>query len=193
MKGPIVFVDIETGGLQPYHPIIQIGAIAVDAWEEVGIFEAKIQFDKGKADPKALEINHFSQDDWTHAIPTNEAIAQFAAFLNKHESVSQKSKRTGKNFKVARIAGHNVQRFDAPRLRDAFKAAGVFFPAHPQTLDTMHLALWYAHAANRVSASFTLETLAQGFGIPTEGAHDALTDCRITIAVAKRLLELLAK
>jgi oligoribonuclease (3'-5' exoribonuclease) len=51
MEQRIVFVDIETGGLDPKkHPVIQIGAAAVDGSLEVlEAFEAKIQFDERRA------------------------------------------------------------------------------------------------------------------------------------------------
>jgi oligoribonuclease (3'-5' exoribonuclease) len=52
----IVFVDLETGGLDPKkHPITQIAAIAVDEeFRELEVFEAKVIFSVLEGTPEAL-------------------------------------------------------------------------------------------------------------------------------------------
>ena len=51
----LVFVDLETGGAEPWRPIFEIAAIAVDAdLNELETFEARLRFCRHMADPKVL-------------------------------------------------------------------------------------------------------------------------------------------
>lgn len=184
-----VFFDTETGGLEDRHPTIQIAAIAVNAaWEEIGIYERKLRFDIATADPEALQMNSYNEAEWAReAIPPKTAYADFGAFMSEHASVEMTSKRTGRPYRVCRLAGHNAARFDAPRLQDAFKAHGLFLPASYHVLDTIQLAMWCLHLSMAEVEGLKLGDLCKRLGIPVEGAHDALADCRMAIAVARRL------
>ncbi len=188
MTSCVVF-DTETGGLLPQHPTIQLAAIAVAPdWSELGTFEVKIQFDEKDADPKALEVNHYDPMVWAaQAIPEREALERFAAFLGAHKSIEMVSKRTGRPYSVARLAGHNAATFDGPRLFEAFRRHGLFCPAHPQVLCTLQRAMWYAVETGTKFDSLKLSYLAEYFGVPTTGAHDAEADCRMAIGIAKAL------
>lgn len=186
-----VFLDLETGGTESHHPDTQIAAIAVSpAWEELDHFEAKIQFDEAACDPVALDVNSYDADTWTRcAIPEAAALGTFCAFLKKHATVQMTSKRTGRPYQVARIAGHNIATFDVPRLRRmAARNGDVFLPAawwYP--LDTLQLALWHFSARDDAPKNFQLSTLAAHFGVATDGAHDALADVRLSMAVAHEI------
>ena len=60
-----VFFDLETGGVTPDHPDIQLAAIAVDSdLNELDSFERKIQFKESDADPEALKLNHYDASIW---------------------------------------------------------------------------------------------------------------------------------
>ena len=112
MKATTVFVDLETGGTEVSHPDIQIAAIAMRNWAELDSFEAKIIFDEREADSEALEINHYDPEVWEReAIPEQEVIGRFGNFLRKHAVIKKVSKRNGKPYRVARLAGHNAWRF----------------------------------------------------------------------------------
>lgn len=192
----IVWFDLETGGVEPHHPDIQLAAIATDDFKELESFECKIQFDPAACDPEALELNSYTVEGWREAIPEAEAVARFAEFLERHRSIQMIGKKK-KPFSVARLAGHNVSTFDAPRLlamfqrQDKFLAADAFRP-----VDTLQLALWWA-LKNDVSIGYAeplestrLEALVSYFNVTPEGdAHDALADVRTTIAVASRMVE----
>jgi oligoribonuclease (3'-5' exoribonuclease) len=70
----IVFFDLETGGLDPRrHPIIQIGAVAVDA-DLVAIesFEIKVQFSRKKANRDSLRKNHYQPGVWAREAATTQ-------------------------------------------------------------------------------------------------------------------------
>lgn len=190
MPDVTVYFDIETGGLELTHPIIQLAAIAVsdDDGDELSEFEAKLLFDVSTADPEALEINHYDKDVWmSEAIAPLKACSDFAAWLQAFLSIEMTSKRTGRKYEVARLAGYNSANFDAPRLQELFKKWGVFLPAHPMTLDVMQAALWAAHWNGWPTTPIKLEDACRFHGVPLEGAHDALSDVRATAALAWRL------
>lgn len=189
----LVFFDTETGGLKPEHPTIQLAAIAVGPdWQELEIFERKIAFDEGKADPEALAINHYDPEVWRkEALPEARVVGEFAALLNRHRCVELISQRTGRPYSVARLAGHNVASFDLERIAAMFKRHSTFFPVDFRTvLDTRYGSVWHFErlpAAERPK-DFKLTGLAQHLGVSVEGAHDALVDVRLSIAIARKLV-----
>jgi len=190
MKGPIIFVDIETTGLAPTAEIIQVAAIAVSHWREIGIFERKIRFDESKAEPGVLAMNSYDPETWARAaIAEATAVGDLGRFLDTYRAVTLVSKR-GKPYTVARLAGHNALGFDAPRLQAAFQRHGAFFAADVyRPLDTVQLALWCCARTNHTPADYKLETLCAHFGVPLTDGHDALSDVRATIALARKLME----
>ncbi|MGB1250611.1 MAG: exonuclease domain-containing protein [Candidatus Promineifilaceae bacterium] len=80
----IVFFDLETGGLDgTRHPIVQIGAIAVDAqFNELERYEALVKFKLTGADPEALQMNSYDPDRWAAEGQDPRIVARdFMAFL----------------------------------------------------------------------------------------------------------------
>jgi DNA polymerase III epsilon subunit-like protein len=187
-----VYFDLETGGKEEWRPIIQIAAAAVDekTWSILSEIEIKIAFDESQADPEALRINHYDAEVWKkQAVLSTVAVDLFARFLNQYKDLTMISKRTGRPYQVARLAGHNAASFDWPRLRALFEFAGKFLPADPRVRDTLHAALWWFDGRCIAPQSYRLETLCKYFNIPLhEGqAHDALEDVRLTIQLARAL------
>lgn len=183
-----IYFDFETGGLQAHHPNIQLAAIAVDQdFSVLGEMECKIQFDESKAEPEALKINHYSPEEWKNAVPERFALSKFAAFLEPFKCIPMVSKRTGKEYSVAKLAGHNAATFDGPRLKEAFQRNQIFLPADPRVRCTCQRAMWWFDERGERPADFKLETLCKYFGIDTAGNHDAFTDVRLTIELAKAL------
>jgi DNA polymerase III epsilon subunit-like protein len=187
----VIYLDTETAGLLPQHPTIQLAAIAVSAdWREIETFERKLAFDVAKADPKALAMNHYDAAAWKGAPSEQQVVEEFGAFLDRHRCVELVSQRTGRPYSVARIAGHNVASFDVDRVSAMFKRHGRFFAVDFRSvLDTRFGAAWYFEGQAEQPKSFKLVDIAEFFGIPTDGAHDALFDVRLSIAVARRLFE----
>jgi DNA polymerase III epsilon subunit-like protein len=190
----IVFFDTETGGLKPEHPTIQLAAIAVGPdRKELETFERKIAFDVAKADPEALAMNHFDPAAWKDAPSERKVVEEFGAFLKRHSCIELVSQRTGNPYKVARVGGHNIAGFDLERVAAMFKRHGQFFPVDFRTaLDTRYGAVWFFEGRTEQPKNFKLTALAEHFGIPTEGAHEALFDVRLSIALACKLVEVWA-
>lgn len=185
----VVFFDFETGGLTPAHPNTQLAAAAVrlGTFEILEEFERKIQFDPAKCDPEALRINGYTPEAWIGAQPESVVVEHFDDFLRRHLSLRKVSKRTGRPYDVAMLAGHNVADFDCPRLQAAFKRANRFLPAGLfEALDTKHAARWLFVTGGYEIENVRLETLARYFGLD-EQEHDAMSDVRLNIEVARRL------
>jgi len=186
----IVFFDLETGGLDPLrHPIIQIAALAVDgAFREIDSLEMKLQFDHAKAEPEALAANIYDAGTWmTEAIPPGRAMSLLSSFFRTYATMEKTSPR-GKTYTVARLAGHNVERFDCPFLVSWYKTAGEFCPAACfEPLDTVSLARWASFIAPMQPKDHKLGSLCEWLGIEHIEAHDALADVRATVQVAKAL------
>lgn len=191
MTGRAVYFDLETGGLEPAHPDIQLAAIAVDeqTGAELETFETKIEFDPALADPKALELNHYRAEDWAGAKTPFRAVGALRSLLDRHATLSLISGRTGKPFKVAKLCGHNAATFDGPRLKALFVRHGFFPPWDPRVRCTMQRALWWFDERPELAPpeNYRLETLCRYFGIPIADTHEALADVRLTIALARAL------
>jgi DNA polymerase III epsilon subunit-like protein len=187
-----VYFDVETGGLRPEHPLIQIAAVAIDdaTWQELDAIEMKLRFDSARADPEALRMNHYDAALWRAlALSSGQAITRFTRFLEPHRTLSRVSQRTGRPYRVAQLAGHHAASFDAPRLQQFFRDAGAFLPADLRVLDTLQRALWWFQEHGLPPHDYKLGTLCQYFSIPVrEGqAHDALADVRLTVQLARRM------
>jgi DNA polymerase III epsilon subunit-like protein len=186
--GDTIFYDYETGGLEPHHPNIQLAAIAVDSdFDVLETFEAKIAFDPAKAQPEALAMNHYDPAKWANAEHELNVTQRFAQFCSRYADIPKVSKR-GRTYYVAQLGGHNVSGFDFQRLQRAAKSFSIFLPADYHMMDTLQGAIWYFKFNPPAPKSFRLGALCEHFGVTPEGdLHDALTDVKASIAVAKYL------
>jgi len=189
---PLVFFDVETGGLETWRPIIQIAAIAIGSdGQELEEFEAKLRFDERIADPKALRKIHYSPERWNREARPPCIVAQaFAHLLMRHATIDQTS-AGGRVFQVAQLVAHNAE-FDGPFLRAWYERMHLFLPASPRVLCTVQRAMWAFHEDKSLTppADFRLGTLCQYFGIPLkeDEAHDALNDVRATVRLYRAIL-----
>lgn len=181
----MIIFDLETGGLKEDAPIIQIAAIAIDAQgNEKEAFECKILFDESQAEKEALEINHYSREVWESlGVPPVNAVARLSHFLKTHASLHLISK-AGNPYSVAELCSYNSA-FDAPRLKRFY--TGQFLPAHPRVLCALQRVMWYFKETRMPISNFKLSTVANFFGILSDGAHDALEDVRLTHKVLKEI------
>lgn len=186
---PIVFFDLETGGLDwTRHPIIQLAAVATDGAGAIHReFEAKLAFDEAAADPQALAMNHYTPEAWAQAEPEDVVLRRFADWLAPFVSVPKTSAK-GRPYRVARLGGHNAAAFDGPFLQAAFRHHGIFLPADYHIFDTMSVALVVHLTTGRQYPSLKLVDLCAVYGIPLAEAHDALADVKATAQLAQVLL-----
>lgn len=182
-----IYVDLETAGLSLQHPVIQLAAVAVDSsFKEVDHFETKLQFHEADADPEALALNHYTAAAWADAVPPANAAQLLSGWARPYLSLTMQSKRTGQPYQVGRLAGYNALTFDWPRLQRLYDRE--FCPFSYHVRDVLQLVLWAVDRRDTKPENLKLTTVAAWLGIPTDGAHDALADARIAVAVARVLI-----
>lgn len=187
-----IFFDLETGGLDPRrHPIIQIGAVAVDGhFAELDSFEVKVRFPRSKANRHSLRKNHYQAGVWAReAVAPRTAAERFAEFLRQHATTPMLS-ADGATYRVAQLAAHNAA-FDGPFLWTWYAQLKVYLPAARQVLCTMQRALWMVRETPDAlqPRNFKLATLCAHFGVPLHAAaaHEALADAKATAALYHRI------
>lgn len=189
----LVFVDLETAGLDPAtHPIIQIAAIAIDSsLNELESIEFKIRFDESTADRKSLGKDRYSPTLWKReALGPRVAAQKFARFLRRHASFDMQSK-DGNPYRVSQLVAHNAERFDGPFLHAWYRRQAVYCPARYMVLCTKQRALWLFDEDKQLTppSDFKLGTLCEYFGVTLrpENAHDALNDVRATVELYRAM------
>ncbi|MDZ4821590.1 MAG: 3'-5' exonuclease [Planctomycetota bacterium] len=190
----LVFVDLETGGLETWRPIVQIAAIAVtSSLCEIETIEAKLRFEPRFVDPKSLRKNNYSPERWSReAKSAREVATTFAEFLRRHATVDVTAAGRG-GYRVAQLVAHNAA-FDGPFLQAWFERMGLFFPGHFRVLCTVQRAVWLFHEHKTLTPprDFKLGTLCEYFGVQLrpEEAHDALADVRATVGLYREMFQL---
>jgi DNA polymerase III epsilon subunit-like protein len=168
---PFAWCDTETTGLNPdQNDILDIAIVRVmpDGTEEV--FEAKVQMDRPEnAHPKALEVNGYTPEKWAGARTAAEVFGEI------HERGLLRD---------CILAGQNVG-FDAAFINATFKRLGIKARVDYHLFDTVTLAL--EHLLPYLENSVSLVPVCVALGIPTEGAHGAMADCRMAMAVHRVL------
>lgn len=178
-----IFFDLETSGLSvSKHEIIEIAAIDPVNKKR---FHRLVEFDLSKADPQALEMNHFDEKKWDEeARPLDEVLEDFSTWLKKRSNLPFTSKK-GNEYHLCVLAGYNVLAFDKFFISHAYESVKRFFPADYRFYDVFPLALWkYPNLS-----SYRLEEICRREGIEVEGFHNALDDCRATIKLAQKILK----
>ena len=95
---------------------------------------------------------------------------------------------------IGAAVGLVVVTFDVERLSRAFSRHQLFLPVQRvNVLDTLQGAAWYFQRLQLLLPAqrpedFKLSTLAKFFKIDAAGAHDALVDVRLSIALARRFI-----
>ncbi len=187
----LVFLDLETAGLETWRPIIQIAAIATtSSLRELESFETKVHFDKRLAAPNALRKNHYDAMLWQReGISAREAAQRFAAFLKRHATVDMMSGR-GQPYQVAQLVAHNAS-FDGAFVQAWFERLGLFLPGHFRLFCTMQRAAWLFHEDKTLTppTNYKLGTLCEYFGVQLrdDQAHDALADVRATVELYRAM------
>lgn len=173
-KRPLVFVDLETTGLNPLeHEIVEVACLVADGQT----FEIQKKYiDKVKpehietASPEALKIIGYSESRWKDARPAREVL-----------------EKVGKLAPGGMITGWNVS-FDWWFLQLAFKKHGISCPFDYHAIDVMSIA--YAKLWKKVEISqLGLRKIAPHFGIKLGKEHGALEDITATYKIFKKIMQ----
>jgi DNA polymerase III subunit epsilon len=183
MPDRLLFIDTETGGLDPRkHSLL---SLAMVIWEDNEIIDSQeILINDGilSVTKEALSINKIDIEKHKQsAISSSQAIEKMLLFIGKH--FPGKGKIT--------LAGHNVH-FDADFLRAFFSANNRDFSKYfsHRIIDTSSI-LYYLYLAGKIKQkAISSDEAFALFDIKVEGRHTALGDA---IATAKLFTKLLSR
>lgn len=168
---PFAWCDTETTGLDPdLNEILDIAIVRVHPNGTEEVFEAKVKMEHPEsAHPKALEVNGYTEEKWAGARTAAEVFGEIHNRGLLRDCI---------------LAGQNVG-FDAAFINTTFKRLGIKTRVDYHLFDTVTLAL--EHLLPYLDASVSLVPVCVALGIPTEGAHGAMADCRMAMAVHQKL------
>lgn len=169
---PLVFIDLEMTGLDPkMHKIIEIACLVVDP-QTLRVkreYYAKVQPQHLEtADPKALEMAGFSEEDWKEAKPIREVL----------EAINELA--PGGIF-----AGWNIAS-DMSFLESAARKEGILLKYDYHRLDIASVVydrLFGDKKLKEIKLTATCEVLK----IPRGKKHTAMADVKATLEVYKAL------
>ncbi|UCS93954.1 3'-5' exonuclease [Echinicola marina] len=188
MQDKILFIDTETGGLNPLqHPLLSIGLVV---WEDFELTSSKeiLIFEEGLTpDNRALDINKIDINDHRKkALSPKEAINEIKTFLRKNFELDNK----------VTLAGHNINfdvnflRFFLDRNNDDF---GRYF-SH-RFIDTSSI-LYFLYLSGKLKEKAVSSDRAFdlfGINFNQENRHTALADAIATAQLFNNLLKTVAK
>lgn len=174
VKPDLVFVDLETSGLDPrVHEILEVAAIRVDAetFIERKRFVATVR-PTLPVDPQAAAVNGYTPEAWWDAVPLDEALHGLTRVIEGARWVGSKPS------------------FDFDFVQTNLRACGREMPelASHRLVDVSAMAEPLIAAG--VVRSGGLEALRTFFEVETGPAHRAENDVRATMQVYRSLLRL---
>jgi len=167
---PLTWVDVETSDLDPDNgDILEIAIIRQNLDGSETVYESKIQMARPEnAHPKALEVNGYTEEKWAGARPAAVVMQEIHDIKLLQDCI---------------LAGHNVG-FDAGFINKTYKRLGIKARVDYHLYDTVTLAL--EHLGAWVD-SVSLVPVCIALGLSTDGAHGAMADVRMAMAVKKVL------
>ena len=185
MPDKLLFIDAETGGLDPdKHSLL---SLAMVVWEDMEIIDSlELLINDGilSVTEAALAINRIDIEKHKQtAIPSRQAIDEMLLFIGRHLPTQKK----------IILAGHNVH-FDVAFLKAFFSANNKDFSeffSH-RIIDTSSI-LHYLYLSGKIKqkAISSDESFAL-FDIKVEGRHTALGDAIATAKLFTKLLSLIS-
>ena len=170
----LIFVDIETTGLDfTKHEIIEIAYLVVSAktFEVVSEHSFKIKpLHIELADPKALEINGYSDKEWGGAQSLRSVLIEF------NNTASE-----------GMLTGWNIS-FDWAFLEKAFMDLGVTPKFDYHRIDVMSIAFAMLYSKKEIE-HLNLRKMAPIFGINLPETHGAMGDIEATYKLFTRLMK----
>ena len=191
-KRPIVVLDTETTGLNPYeNEIIQLAAVTVDPIRlelvensELNLFFRPLKTDK--ISDEALRINKRTREELSKFPDPKISWSDFKIYMQNLKS----------NWRdTPMLCGHNIE-FDIKFLKELCKLYGPWDTKngtqslfHYFAIDTMQLCFFWFENKKDVN-SVRLDTIRDYIGIDLDGAHEAMNDVKATTEILIRFLKL---
>jgi DNA polymerase-3 subunit epsilon len=183
MEDRLLFVDTETGGLNPEkYSLLSLGMVVWENMEIVDSRELLINDGKLSVTEEALSINKIDIEKHKKlAISSSQAIEEIFLFISKYFP----------NQRKITLAGHNVQ-FDVNFLKKFFSQNNQDFSkffSH-RIIDTSSI-LYYLYLAGYIKQkAISSDDAFDLFEIRVKGRHTALGDAIATAELFNKLLYL---
>lgn len=179
----LVFIDTETGGLDPQiHSLLSLGMVAINYSVQVPYYWT-FSLDNYNCTQEALNINHLDIEELRRTGKKECQIAEeFLAAIQEIELIDGE--------KIT-LAGHNVS-FDINFLKEFLKRNNISFHKHfhYRSVDTASI-LRYLYDKGVFPEKFaSLETACKILGVANVQTHNAIDDAYLTYALYQRLLQL---
>jgi len=186
LKHPYLFVDTETGGLDPArHSLLSIGLVLGDGGEVRHSLELLLKHDTYVVDGAAMRVNRIDlAKHHAEAMDGGTLMAVLDVFLDQYFPCKKEP---------IFLVGHNVA-FDREFLQAFWKSQGRDFESRfsHRLIDTHSLAAGLRDAGRLSVESLGSTALFAHFGIhvPEEQRHTALGDALATFELYWKLVEL---
>lgn len=178
----ILFIDTETGGLDPIeNSLLSIGLVVWQDYRILDKIEILINDGKLNVTENALQINNINIERHKNiALIPKDAITLMDAFLSKHFS----------RFEKITLAGHNIN-FDINFLKAFLLTNGISFGERfsHRSIDTSSI-LYFLYLAGKLEANINSSSSAfNKFNIQISDRHTALADALATAELFSKLLK----
>jgi DNA polymerase-3 subunit epsilon len=183
LKNKILFIDTETGGINPTETsLLSIGLVAWSNNQIVDTKEIFIKHDIFKFTPQALKINKIDFLSFIeNAIDAKQTIKEIQVFCDENFD----------NQTPITLGGHNTN-FDINYLKHFFKKNNADFEnlfSH-RFIDTSSI-LKFLYYANKIESDISSSDKAfEYFDILVDNRHSALSDAIATANLFTKLLEI---
>ena len=183
IKSTRAVLDIENGGFSQNAGIVEIALLVIDEnYQPLEKYSAIIQpyFIEGTEElmsysRKAAEIHGITiEDQEREGVPPRESVKEIEDILQ--------------TYNVQEFIGHNIKKFDAPRMAQFFDRFSTYKKENP--FEAKELTCTMEMAKNYISlGSYSLASCCNYFEICNEDAHRALSDVMATAQLLQYLEE----
>ena len=183
MKDKLLFIDTETGGLNPdKHSLLSLAMVVWQNKELIDSQEILIKDGQLSVTEEALSINKIDIENHKKlALPSSQAFERCIKFISQHFP----------DQKQITLAGHNVH-FDVAFLKVFFSQNNTRFSTYfsHRIIDTSSI-LYYLHLAGHLKEkAISSDEAFALFNIQVDGRHTALGDAVATAELFNKLLDL---
>lgn len=192
MTAPLIFLDCETTGLDPYrHDIWEVAAVRRDVDGTEREYHAFVDHDVSQADalPDSFRLDHVARYQAEVAVPQDVMVRQLADFIGVTEDYGKRPHIVGA-----------VPSFDTERLGLLFDAFSVPVPWHHHLIDVETLAVGWLRGRRHTLISegvipadspafppppWDSEVLSRAVGVDPARflRHEAMGDVRWAMAI----------